>query len=76
MQHKMTSLIKLGQYVKHVFTKKGITQKELSLMVFNKANIKYIGKLERSTLVGITPNTAYEIMFAYDSDIEFKEFKN
>jgi len=46
----MDSIIKFGQYVKHIRTRKGMTQLELSLKVFNKPNYEYIGRLERGTL--------------------------
>jgi len=71
----MDSIIKFGQYVKHIRTKKGMTQLELSLKVFEKPNLEYIGKLERGTLVGITFATADKIMWALDSELEFREYE-
>jgi len=70
----MDSIIKFGQYVKHIRTKKGMTQLELSLKVFNKPNYEYIGRLERGVAGGITFATADKIMFALDLELEFSEF--
>ncbi len=70
----MDSIIKLGQFVRHYRIKKGMTQKELSLKVFNKPNQKYIGRLESGTAAGITFTTADKIMLALDSELEFREF--
>ena len=70
----MGSIIKFGQYVKHIRTKKGLTQLQLSKRVFNKPNIEYIGKLERGTLAGITFTTADKIMLALESELEFREY--
>jgi len=72
----MDSIIKFGQYVKHIRSQKGITQLQLSLKVFNKPNIEYIGKLERGTLAGVTFTTADKIMLALDSELEFREFES
>jgi len=72
----MDSIIKFGQYVKHIRTKKGLTQIQLSLKVFDKPNLEYIGKLERGTLAGITFTTADKIMLALDSELEFREFES
>ncbi len=71
----MDSIIKFGQYVKHIRTQKGITQLQLSKMVFNKPNIEYIGKLERGVAAGITFATADKIMYALDSELEFREYE-
>jgi len=71
----MDSIIKFGQYVKHIRTKKGLTQLQLSLKVFDKPNLEYIGKLERGTLAGITFTTADKIMLALNSELEFREFE-
>ena len=68
----MDSIIKFGQYVKHIRAKKGLTQLQLSLKVFDKPNIEYIGKLERGTLAGITFTTVDKIMLALDCELEFK----
>jgi len=72
----MDSIIKLGQYVKHINTKKGMTQLEPSLKVFNKPNYEYIGRLERGVATGITFTTADKIMFALDSELEFREYES
>jgi len=69
----MDSIIKFGQYVKHIRTKKGMTQLELSKKVFNKPNIEYIGRLERGVAGGITFTTADKIMLALDCEFEFRE---
>ena len=71
----MDSIIKFGQYVKHIRSKKGLTQLQLSLKVFDKPNGGYIGKLERGVVGGITFATADKIMFALDSELEFREFE-
>jgi len=71
----MDSIIKFGQYVKHIRSKKGLTQLQLSLKVFDKPNLEYIGKLERGTLAGITFTTADKIMLALESELEFREFE-
>jgi transcriptional regulator with XRE-family HTH domain len=68
----MDSIIKFGQYVRHIRQRKGMTQLELSLKVFNKPNQEYIGKLERGVAAGITFATADKIMWALDSELEFK----
>jgi len=39
-----------------------MTQKELSLKVFHKPNVEYIGKLERGSSSGITFTTAEKIL--------------
>ena len=70
----MDSIIKFGQYVRHQRQKKGMTQLELSLRVFNKPNQEYIGKLERGIAAGITFATADKIISALDSELEFREF--
>jgi len=72
----MTSLEKFGQYVRYQRQRKGMTQLELSLKVFNKANYEYIGRLERGVAIGITFNTADKLMLALDSELEFREFEN
>jgi len=69
----MDSIIKFGQYVKHIRTRKGMTQKELSLKVFHKPNAEYIGRLERGISTGITFATADKIMFALESEMEFRK---
>jgi len=61
--------------VKHIRSKKGLTQLQLSLKVFDKPNLEYIGKLERGTLAGITFTTADKIMLALESELEFREFE-
>ena len=71
----MTSLVKFGQYVHHQRLRKGLTQLELSLKVFNKPNLEYRGRLERGKLTGITFTTADKIMMVFDSELEFKEYK-
>lgn len=70
----MDSITKFGQYVRHQRQQKGMTQLELSLKVFNKPNQEYIGKLERGALAGITFATADKILFALNSQLEFREF--
>jgi len=72
--NSMDSIIKLGQFVRHYRLKKGMTQKELSLKVFSKPNVEYIGRLERGVAGGITFATAEKIMLALDSELEFREF--
>ncbi len=71
----MDSIIKFGQYVRHYRLKKGMTQKELSLKVFEKPNVEYIARLERGVASGITFATADKIMLALDSELEFREFE-
>ena len=60
--------------MRHQRQKKGMTQLELSLRVFNKPNQEYIGKLERGIAAGITFATADKIISALDSELEFREF--
>ena len=57
--------------MKYIRTKKGMTQLELSLKIFNKPNVEYIGKLERGVAAGITFATADKIMLALDCEMEF-----
>jgi len=57
--------------VKHIRTKKGMTQLELSLKVFNKPNYEYISRLERGVAAGITFSTADKILWALESEMEF-----
>jgi len=71
----MDSIIKFGQFVKHIRAKKGLTQKELSLKIFDKPNYEYIGRLERGELEGITFGTADKILVALDSEMEFCKFE-
>lgn len=71
----MDSIIKFGQHVQYLRKKKGLTQRELSLRVFNSQNYSYIGMLERGTLNGITFTTADKIMMALNCELDFKEFK-
>jgi transcriptional regulator with XRE-family HTH domain len=70
----LESIIKFWQFVRHQRQQKGWTQLELSLMVFQKPNQEYIGKLERGVAVGITFATADKIMLALDSELEFREY--
>jgi len=72
----MTSLVKFGQFVRYQRQRKGMTQLELSLKVFNKPNQEYIGRLERAVATGITFATADKIMLALDSELEFRLFLN
>ena len=72
----MDSITKFGQFVRHQRLQKGWTQLELSLKVFNKPNQEYIGKLERGAAAGITFATADKIMFALDSELEFREYES
>jgi len=69
----MDSIIKFGQFVRHYRLKKGMTEKELSLKVFHKPNCEYIGRLERGSSAGITFATADKIMFALESEMEFRK---
>ena len=71
----MDSIIKFGQYVKHIRAKKGMTQLQLSLKIFDKQNYEYIGRLERGELEGITFGTADKILVALDSEMEFCQFE-
>jgi len=71
----MDSIIKFGQYVKHIRTKKGMTQFQLSQKVFDKPNYEYIGKLERGELEGITFGTVDKILTALDSEMGFSQFE-
>lgn len=69
----MDSIMKFGQFVRQ---QKGLTQLQLSLKVFDKPNLEYIGKLERGTLAGITFTTAdKKMMLALDSELEFRKFE-
>lgn len=70
----MDSIIKFGQYVRHIRTKKGMTQLQLSLKIFDKPNYEYIGRLERGELEGITFGTADKILVALDCEMEFSQF--
>ncbi len=63
------------QFAEHVRTKKGLTQLQLSLKVFDKPNLEFIGKLERGALAGIKFSTVDKIMWALDSELEFSEFE-
>jgi len=47
--------------MKHIRFKKGLTQLQLSLKVFDKPNLEYIGRLERGTLAGITFTSAEKL---------------
>ncbi len=69
-----TSLEIFGQYVRHLRLKNGITQKELSLKVFNAPNGEYIGRLERGQLEGLTFATAEKILIALDSKMNFEQY--
>jgi len=71
----MDSIIKFGQYVKHIRTRKGMTQLELSLKVFNKPNYEYIGRLERGVAAGVTFATADKILLALDCEMELGEYE-
>jgi len=53
-----------------------MTQLQLSLKVFEKPNLEYIGRIERGTLTGITFTTADKIMLALDSESEFRAFES
>jgi len=70
----MDSIIKFGQFVRRYRLKKGMTQKELSLKVFHKPNVEYIGRLERGVAGGITFATADKILWALDSEMGFNGF--
>jgi len=52
-----------------------MTQKELSLKVFEKPNVEYIGRLERGIAGGITFATADKILFALESEMGFETYK-
>ena len=71
----MDSIIKFGQFVKHYRLKNGMTQKELSLKIFEKPNQEYIGRLERGVADGITFATADKILLALESEMEFEQYK-
>jgi len=71
----ISSLEKFGQYVKHLRTKKGFTQKELAMKVFDSPRQEFIGRLERGKLSGLTFSTADKIMLALDSELEFREYE-
>jgi ribosome-binding protein aMBF1 (putative translation factor) len=68
----MDSIIKFGQFVRHQRQQKGLSQLQLSLKVFNKPNMEYIGRLERGVAGGITFTTADKILWALDSEMGFK----
>jgi len=70
----MDSIIKFGQFVRHYRLKKGMTQKELSMKVFDKPNLEYIGRLERGAAGGITFATADKILWALESEMGFNGF--
>ncbi len=70
-----SSLEKLGEYVKYARTQKGITQKELAIKVFGCARQEFIGRLERNKLNGISFATVDRILFALDSELEFRGFE-
>jgi len=74
VRSNMDSIIKFGQYVKHIRSKKGLTQLQLSLKVFDKPNLEYIGRLERGVAAGITFATADKILWALESEMEFEMF--
>jgi len=61
--------------VRHHRQQKGWTQLQLSLKVFHKPNVEYIGRLERGVAGGITFATADKILFALDSEMGFELFK-
>ena len=69
-----TSLEKFGQFVRHHRLKQGMSQKRLSLKVFNAPNGEYIGCLERGQLSGLTFATAEKILFALDSKMNFERY--
>ena len=71
----MDSIIKFGQFVKHYRLKNGMTQKELSLKIFEKPNQEYIGRLERGVADGITFATADKILWALESEMGFEQYK-
>ena len=71
----MDSIIKFGQFVRHYRLKKGMTQKELSLKVFEKPNVEYIGRLERGVALGITFSKADKILWALECEMEFSEYE-
>ena len=52
-----------------------MTQKELSLKVFHKPNVEYIGRLERGVTAGITFATADKILFALESELGFNKYQ-
>ena len=69
----MDSLIYFGQYVRQQRLKKGMSQKRLSLKIFDRPNAEYIGKLERGSLDGITFATCDKILIALDLEMRFDE---
>lgn len=66
-------LIKFGQFVQQTRQFKGITQKELSLKVFNRLNIQYISNLENGKLNNITFKTASSILKYLNCEMTFKK---
>ncbi len=72
----MDYIIKFGKYVRHIRTKKGMTQLELSLKIFDKPNYEYVGRLERGELDGITFRTVQKILVALDCEMEFSQFES
>jgi len=71
----MESIIKFGQYVRCYRLKKGMTQKELSMKVFEKPNVEYIGRLERGVAGGMTFATADKILWALESEKGFNKYQ-
>jgi transcriptional regulator with XRE-family HTH domain len=70
----MDSLIYFGQYVRQQRLRKGMSQKRLSLKIFDRPNAEYIGRLERGTLKGITFATCDKILMALDSEMKFERY--
>lgn len=68
-----SSLEIFGQFVRHHHLKNGMSQKALSLKVFNAPNEEYIGRLEPGTINGITFATADKIRMVLNSDMRFEE---
>ncbi len=68
----MNSIIKFGQFIRHHRLRKGLTQLELSLKVFQKPNQEHIGKLKHGVAAGITFAKADEIMLILGFELEFR----
>lgn len=68
-----SSLEKFGQFVRNHHLKQGMTQKELSLKIFDRPNSEYVGRLERGTLEGITFSTVDKILMVLNSEMRFEK---
>ena len=68
----MNYTMKFGQFVRKRRLELGITQKELSLRISNKADIKFISQLELGIIENITLFRTEKILEALDSEMNFK----